>query len=79
MLKSVEKQESEKDTLKLIGSYGGVATMYYDQYKDNQAIPYFKKAYDLSIHVNDFDVKRRAVKNMAVVEENRKDYAKALV
>jgi len=79
LLKSTKRQEMFKDTLRLIRSYGNVASMYYEQYKDKVAIPYFQKAYSLSKYVKDFDVKRRAVKNMAVVEENRKDFAKALV
>lgn len=77
--RNIKRLEKKEDTLKLVDSYGDLATMYYDQYKDNLAIPYFKKAYDLSKFVDDLDVKRRAVKNMAVVEENRKDFAKALV
>jgi hypothetical protein len=42
------KFEAEKDTLALIGSYMNIATLYYDQYKDDQAIPYFVKSYQLS-------------------------------
>ena len=45
--KSVSLQEKQKDTLELIGSYGNIANFYYEQYKDQQAIPYFEKAYQL--------------------------------
>ena len=86
----------EKDTLKLINKYNYIAHLYYEQYKDDLAIPYFQKAYNLSIRLKAynsnlsdselneiqrkvFNKKRLTSKNMAVVEENRKDYKKALV
>ncbi len=78
LLKSTRAQEPEKDTLKLIGMYVNIANLYYEQYKDRQAIPYFKKAYDLGKHIKDYSLKGVTAKNMAVVEENRKDFAKAL-
>jgi signal transduction histidine kinase len=56
-----------------------LANLYYEQYKDKLAIPYFKKSYELSKKVKDFDLKNNASKNMAVVEENRGNYKKALV
>ncbi|MEZ0130986.1 sensor histidine kinase [Flavobacterium sp. LBUM151] len=55
-----------------------IATLYYVQYKDSEAIPYFEKAYHLSKKVNSFDLKRVATLNMAVVEENRKKFPLAL-
>lgn len=78
LLKSVKKVEELKDTVKMIGTYGDIANLYYEQYLDDQAIPYFIKAYKLSKSISDFDLKRKTAKNMAVVEENRKDYVKAL-
>ncbi|WP_166921772.1 tetratricopeptide repeat-containing sensor histidine kinase [Flavobacterium poyangense] len=78
LFKGAKLQETEKDTVLLIGSYMDIANLYYTQYKDNQAIPYFEKAYQLSKKVKPFDLKRRAAMNMAVVEENRKDFPKAL-
>ena len=42
------------------------------------AIPYFKKAYNLAKTTNDFYARFVTTKNMAVVEENRKDFQKAL-
>lgn len=78
LLKSTKTQEIEKDTLKLVGSYSDIANLYYVQYEDVQAIPFFRKAYDLSKHTIDHNLKRVTAKNMAVVEENRKDYQKAL-
>jgi len=78
LFKSSKLQEVEKDTLLLIGSYMDLANLYYEQYKDNQAIPYFEKAYHLSKKVNSFNIKRAAAKNMAAVEENRKNFKLAL-
>ncbi|MBE8727858.1 histidine kinase [Flavobacterium sp. KB82] len=79
LFKSAKLQEIEKDSLLLVGSYMDIATFYYDQYKDSQAIPYFKKAYELSKKIKSFELKRTATLNMAVVEENRKNFSQALV
>lgn len=78
LLKSLQLQEKEKDTASLIYLYVSIATLYYDQYKDAQAIPFFEKAYFLSKQIKDFDAKRKASKNMAVVEENRGNFKQAL-
>lgn len=78
LLKSAALHKNEKDTLLLIGSYINIANLYYEQFEDNQAISYFLKAYDLSKKVKDFDIKTIATSNMAVVEENRKDFKSAL-
>nr|WP_315175627.1 ATP-binding protein [uncultured Flavobacterium sp.] len=78
LLKSLQLQEKENDTGSLIFLYGSIATLYYDQYKDSQAIPYFEKGYILSKKVKDFDKKYLASFNMAVVEENRGNFKKAL-
>jgi signal transduction histidine kinase len=77
-IRSYKIQYIEKDTIPLINSYFNIATLYYDQYKDKLAIPYFEKAYFLSKRIKDFDIKRKASKNMAVVEENRGDFKQAL-
>jgi signal transduction histidine kinase len=79
LFKSKKIQEKEKDTASLIYLYLDIANLYYLQYKDNQAIPYFKKAYTLSKKVKDFDIKRKTAKNMAVVEENRGNFKQALI
>ncbi|QHI35930.1 Sensor histidine kinase TodS [Kordia antarctica] len=76
--KSVLLQEKENDTLELISSYGNIASLYYEQYKDNQAIPYFEKAYALAATTDDIFAKQNTARNMAVVEENRKNLAKAI-
>ena len=78
LYKGAKLQEIEKDTLLLIGSYMDLANLYYEQYKDDKAIPYFERAYHLSKKVNSFNLKRAAAKNMAAVEENRKNFPLAL-
>jgi len=78
LFKSARLHEVEKDSLMLIGSYMDIANLYYIQYKDNQAIPYFKKAYYLSKEIKSFELKQNATLNMAVVEENRKNFSLAL-
>ncbi len=75
---SIQLYEKQKDTVELVGVYGDIANLYYEQYKDDLAIPYFKKAYDFSKHVDNFTLKSNTAKNMAVVEENRKDLTAAL-
>lgn len=74
----LQMEEAQNDTVALVGTYGDMATLYYDQYKDKLAIPYFEKAYQLSKKVKNYQLKQNAALNMAVVEENRNDYAKAL-
>ena len=78
LLQSSKLNETRKDTLSLVESYIAIANLYYIQYKDNQAVPYFEKAYHLSKKVQSFDLKRIATKNMAAVEENRKNFPLAL-
>ncbi|QOG03873.1 tetratricopeptide repeat protein [Flavobacterium sp. MDT1-60] len=79
LIKNSKSQEVQNDTLLLVESYLLLANLYYVQYKDDQAIPYFEKAYNLSKKVKSFDIKRMAAKNMAAVEENRKNFPLALV
>lgn len=78
LLKTIESLEQQKDTIELIGSYGDIANLYYEQYKDDQAIPYFQKAYALSKRTKRFDLKQNTALNMSVIEENRKKYLKSL-
>ncbi len=79
LFKSIKIQEKEKDSIPIINSYFNIANLYYLQYKDKEAISYFEKAYDLSKKINDFDLKRKASKNMSAIEENRGDFKKALI
>ncbi|MBF4470176.1 tetratricopeptide repeat-containing sensor histidine kinase [Flavobacterium sp. HJJ] len=78
LLKSIKLYEQQRDSLLLVNAYGDVANLYYLQYKDNLAIPYFEKAYALSKKIKNFDLKRRAARNMSAVEKNRNNFAKAL-
>ncbi len=71
--------ELQNDTLELIGAYGDLAGLYYEQYKDELAIPYFEKAYELSGNTRDFLLRQNTALNMAIVEENREEYGQALV
>jgi len=77
--KSLELKENEKDSISLVTLYTNIANLYYLQYKDQQATPYFKKAYILSKKVNNFQSKKNAAQNMAVVEENKENYKQALM
>lgn len=78
LIKSSDLHSKEKDTVQIISSYMDLANLYYEQYKDHQAIPYFEKAYQLSKKINNFELKQNAALNMAVVEENKKNFSKAL-
>lgn len=78
LFEGVKLLELEKDSKMLVASYMDIATLYYEQYKDAQAIPYFVKAYNLSKETKSFQLKQNATLNMAVVEENRKNFPLAL-
>ncbi|PZQ82078.1 MAG: histidine kinase, partial [Flavobacterium johnsoniae] len=78
LTKGSEVMQAEKDTLSLIGSYMNIANLYYEQYKDNLAIPYFEKAYSLSKKIKNAELKQNAALNMAVVAENNKNFPLAL-
>ncbi|WP_162200436.1 tetratricopeptide repeat-containing sensor histidine kinase [Kordia jejudonensis] len=78
LLKSTKMHETANDTINLVSSYGDLANLYYEQYKDEKAIPYFEKAYQLSKYVSSFNVKATTALNMSIVEENKKQYANAL-
>ena len=78
LIKSAALRKNDKDTLSLIGNYINIANLYYEQFEDKKAISYFFQAYDLSKKVKDFDIKKIAAGNMAVVEENRKNFKGAL-
>ncbi|MEM6684836.1 MAG: tetratricopeptide repeat-containing sensor histidine kinase [Bacteroidota bacterium] len=75
---SLQLVQQSNDTIRWITACGNLATVYYEQYKDKQAIPLFQKAYALAKTTKDFTTKKNTALNMAVVEENRKDLVKAL-
>lgn len=79
LTESVKLQEQKKDTMLLIGSYGDIANLYYEQYKDDLAIPYFEKAYKLSKKIKSYKLRQNTALNMAAVEENRENFQLSLV
>lgn len=76
--KATALQLNDGDSSGLIASYMDLGNLYYEQYRDEQAIAFFKKAYALSKHNGSFELKQNAAINMAVVEENRKQFPLAL-
>jgi len=78
ILKNIQFLEKEKDTSRLVKSYSNIANLYYNQYKDEQAISYFIKAYQLANTTDSFSLRQDVAFNMAFIEENRKDYKKAV-
>ncbi|MFK7748955.1 MAG: ATP-binding protein, partial [Kordia sp.] len=78
LTESLELIKKLKDTIRLVSANGNLAALYYEQYKDAQAIPYFTEAYNLAKTTGHLKSKKNAALNMAIVEENRKDYVKAI-
>ncbi|HAP63344.1 MAG TPA: hypothetical protein DCR93_28870, partial [Cytophagales bacterium] len=66
------------DTVLLAYTTMDLANLCYVQYLDDQAIPLFEQALAYAKQSGDTTVWKTAELNMAVVEENRKDYAAAL-
>lgn len=79
LLKSLAIKNKEKDKLGLFHINNNIANLYYQQYKDKQAIIFFKKAYFISQKITDLNAKTLASENMSIVEENRGNHRKALV
>ncbi len=77
-LKNIELENQNKDSLGLAISYMNLANLYYNQYLDSKAIPYFKLALVCAQNAGDLSVLKNAYLNMAVVDENRKLYTSAL-
>lgn len=78
LIKTLKIQEKVKDTSKLIIGYMNLANLYYRQDKKELGIDFFKKAYDLSKHTNDFRTKRNTAFNMSAIEERRNNLTAAL-
>lgn len=84
LLSNVKRYESRKDTLELIGTYGNLATFYYNQEEKSQkqqAIPYYVKAYNLSKTVKDEFINEdviSAIYNIMIIERDRQNFSKAL-
>lgn len=79
LFKSVHLQEQQKDKLRLISSYMDIANLYYEQYKDAKAAPYFEKAYQLSKKTKDNELKQNSAFNMSIIEENRHNFLQSLI
>lgn len=75
---SLALKTSLADTLGLAKAYMELANLYYEQYLDDIAIPYFIKSFELARIAADSSFLRTAYFNMAVVEENRGQYQQAL-
>ncbi len=78
LVKNLKIKEKEGNKTSIFDAYNGLANLYYEQYKDEQAIPYFEKAYSLSKQIKKFGIKSIASQNMSVVEENKGNFKKAL-
>lgn len=78
LLESLRINTQFKDTLGLARSSLDIANLYYVQYKDSLALPYFVKGLDYAKCANDLTILQNAYLNLAVVYENGKQYAKAL-
>jgi signal transduction histidine kinase len=78
LTKAMDVRLKERDSSGLIASYMDLGNLYYEQYLDEQAIGFFRKAYELSKQTGGSEVKQNAALNMAVVEENRKHFPEAL-
>lgn len=79
LLKYLEINIKTQNNDRISTSYTNLANLYYEQYKDNLAIFYFKKSYELSKKSKDLNIKRLNSKNMAVVEENSGHIKEALL
>lgn len=77
-LKNVALEEAHQDTLGLAISDANLANLYYTQYMDAKALPYFRRSYVLAKRAGDLQVLENACLNMAVVVENGKNYGAAL-
>lgn len=66
------------DTVAIIDAKTYLANVYYNQYLDNDAIPLFQEAYELSKSFNNVELKHNSSLNMAVIEKNRKRYKESV-
>ncbi len=66
------------DTLSTIYATMDIANLYYEQYLDDKAIPLFVEAYTLAKNTSNHEIKQNTALNMAVVEENRKNFKKSV-
>lgn len=77
--KSIELEKQSDDTVGLAISYMDIANLYYEQYLDDKAIPFFELGLKTANLSGNAEAMLSANKNMAVVEENRKNFQQALI
>ncbi|WP_299434431.1 tetratricopeptide repeat-containing sensor histidine kinase [uncultured Aquimarina sp.] len=78
LFKERDLAKRDQDTLSIIYATMDIANLYYEQYLDSKAIPLFEEAYILSKKTSDIKIKESAALNMAVVEENQKNFKKSI-
>lgn len=78
LLKELSIAEKTKDSLSIIYSKLDLGNLFYQQYKDDIAIPYFKEAYEDAKQYSNIRAKQNTAQNMAVVEKNRKRYKESV-
>lgn len=78
LLKELQLEQKQKDTAAIITATMDLANLYYTQYLDEKAIPLFEKSYQLSSLYSNPELKQNASLNMAIVEENRKNFESSL-
>ena len=79
LIKNLELNIQIKKNERICSSYMNLANLYYEQYKDKEAIYFFKKSYELSKKSKDIKLKYLASKNIAAVEENLSNFKQALM
>jgi signal transduction histidine kinase len=77
-LTALSKIESSNNPQGIIYFYIDLANLYYEQYKDKEAINYFQKAYQLANERGEYRLKMITSLNMAVIEENRGNYKESV-
>jgi signal transduction histidine kinase len=78
LLRNLNLSKKTQNNDKICSSYTNLANLYYEQYKDDLAFFYFTKAYELSKSIKNNNKREIVSRNMAVFEENRGDFKKAL-
>lgn len=76
--KSLSLLEKENDAGQLYKINTNIANLYFEQFKDKQALEYFEKAYKLAKKTKAYNIKEDAAFNMATVEEIKSNFKKAL-
>ena len=66
------------DTLSLVRAKMDLASVYYQQYLDNEAVPLFEESYSLAKMFSNIELKQNSAQNMAVIERNRKNYKESV-